>query len=82
VNEPAADFPWATFLHNVNVLAEEEGSTEAFCAATGLSFWTVNAWRQGRNIEPKHLTLQAIADHYDMTVDDLIGKRLPRRSSK
>ena len=80
MSEPS--FNWPVFLHNLDTFIEEEGSQEKFCLATGVRFWTLNGWRQGRYDAPKHLTLQAIADHYRMSVDDLVSKRLPKRPSK
>ena len=82
MNDLARTFDWDTFLHNVDALIADEGSQEQFCVNTGVRFWTVNGWRQGRYIEPKHSTLQTIADHYDMSVDDLVSKRLPKRPAK
>lgn len=74
-----AEFPWEHFMQNIETLVQECGGAEKFCAATGLAFWTLRAWREGRNLQPKFLTLQGIADHFNISVDDLTSKRLPAR---
>lgn len=79
MTDAPAEFPWTQFMANIESLVEECGGAEQFCVDTGVAFWTLRAWREGRNQQPKYLTLSAIADHFDMTVDDLTSKRLPRR---
>lgn len=80
MNNPSteATFDWETFLFNLDVLIEEAGGMEQFAVVTGVRFWTLRSWKVQRPKQPTHLSLQAIADAFNLQVDDLTQRRLPK----
>jgi transcriptional regulator with XRE-family HTH domain len=76
-----AAFPWDIFMHNIEVFIEGEGSQEAFATKVGVSFHTIEGWKRGRYKQPTWMTLDNIADTYDLTIDDLTKRRLPKSRS-
>jgi DNA-binding XRE family transcriptional regulator len=78
MNAADAAFPWDIFMFNIDVLIDRAGGQEAFAVAVGLSFHTIEGWKSGRYKQPKWYTLDRIAEEYDLTIDDLTKRRLPK----
>jgi transcriptional regulator with XRE-family HTH domain len=79
--EQLRPFPWRTFLPNLEHLISEAGSAETFASAVGISFWTLREWRAERRT-PTLASVQAIADEYDILIDDLLRDKLSARQSR
>ena len=63
-------------LHNnINRLVEHEGGKEGFAVKIGVSFWTVRDWIDNESL-PNIKNLQAIADAYKCTLDQLVEGRI------
>lgn len=75
----ATNFPWATFSYNLERLVDWAGSPEHFTVLTGISFYALREWRAGSSI-PRTLSLLAVSEVFEVSLDDLLHGVIPREA--
>lgn len=68
---------WDTFLANIELLVEYEGSPERVAARAGIPYFTLHNWRK-RDMRPRIEALRKLASAYGVTLDEIVDRRLTR----
>jgi transcriptional regulator with XRE-family HTH domain len=71
----------SVFWDNLNNLCKDRGIyPNTVTAALGLSVATASKWKNGA--QPRDVTLQKVADYFNVTVADLTEEKKPERSEQ
>lgn len=64
--------------HAANNVIETHEAKKAFCESTGISYYKLQNWWNDEGYRIKSEDLYAAADFFECSIDELLGRELPK----